>query len=136
MMDELNDTATQFRDLIMRTQKSSLPITLQDFPKGACGDTTLLLGHHLAELGHGDFRYYLGWRDGRSHAWLQSGSVIVDITADQFEDFDDPVFVSDRSSWHEEFAGTDQHAANLAVFGEATEAMLRSAYEAILDSGK
>lgn len=135
-MDELNDAATQFRDLIMSTQKNSLPITLQDFPNGACGDTALLLGHHLAELGHGEFRYYLGWRNGRSHAWLQSGSVIVDITADQFEDFDDPVFVSDRSSWHEEFAGTDQHAANLAVFGGATEAMLRSAYGAILASVK
>ncbi len=135
-MNDLNHAATQLRDLIMKTKKNSLPITLQDFPNGACGDAALLLGHHLAELGHGEFRYYLGWRYGRSHAWLQSRSVIVDITADQFEDFDDPVFVSDWSSWHEEFAGTDQHAANLAVFGEATEAMLRSAYGAILASDK
>jgi hypothetical protein len=132
----LKKAASDFRDLIMNTEKNSLPLTLQDFPNGACGDTTLLLGHHLAELGHGKFRYYLGWRNGKSHAWLQAGTVIVDITADQFEDFDDPVFVSDRSSWHEGFAGSDQHAAHLAVFGEATEAILRSAYGAILASDK
>lgn len=135
-MDALRQAASDFRNLINRTPKNSLPITLQGFPNGACGDTTLLLGHHLPELGHGKFRYYLGWRNGKSHAWLQAGTVIVDITADQFEDFDHPVFVSDRSSWHEEFAGTDQHAANLTVFGEATEAMLRSAYGAILASDK
>lgn len=135
-MEELNDAATQFRALIMNTEKNILPITLRDFPNGACGDTTLLLGHHLAELGHGKFRYYLGWRNGRSHAWLQAGTMIVDITADQFEGFDDAVFVSDRSPWHEEFFGTDQHVADLTVFGETTEAMLRQAYEDILTSAK
>ena len=133
-MNELNDAAAQFRNLITRTPRSHLPITLQNFPNGACGDTALLLGHYLAELGHGEFRYYLGWRDSRSHAWLQSGSVIVDITADQFDDFDDPVFVSDGSPWHESFAGTDQHAANLTVFGDAIEVMLRGAYRAIMAS--
>lgn len=133
-MNDLNDAAKLFRDLIMRTQRNSLPITLQDFPNGACGDTALLLGHYLSELGYGEFRYYLGWRGGRSHAWLQSGLVIVDITADQFEDFGNPVFVSDRSPWHEDFVGTDQHVANLTVFGDATEAVLRGAYSAILSS--
>lgn len=135
-MNELNDAAKRFRNLIMMTQKNQLPVSLQDFPNGACGDSSLLLGHYLTEMGHGEFRYYLGWRAGRSHAWLQSGSTIVDITADQFEDFDDPVFVSAQSSWHEEFVGTDQHAANLAVFGEPTGAILLSAYGAIMASGK
>ncbi len=118
----------------MKTQKNKLPITLQDFPHGACGDATLFLGHYLTAQGHGEFRYYLGWRGGRSHAWLQAASVIIDITGDQFEDFEDPVFVSDQSAWHEGFVGTDQHAANLTVFGEPTGAMLRSAYGAILAS--
>lgn len=135
-MHQLKPAASTFRHLIVSTPKISLPIALQDFPNGACGDTALLLGHYLAELGHGEFRYYLGWRDNTSHAWLQSGSVIVDITADQFEDFADPVFVSDGSPWHESFAGTDQYAANLTVFGEATEAMLRGAYRAIMASAE
>lgn len=135
-MDELKLAASEFRALITRTQKSSLPITLQDFPHGACGDATLLLGHFLTERGHGDFRYYLGQRGDRSHAWLQAGSVIIDITGDQFDDFDDPVFVSDKSSWHEGFAGTDRHAANLTVFGDTTSSMLRSVYGAILASAK
>mgnify|MGYP005984957437 CR=1 FL=1 len=132
-MHELKQAASRFRELTMQTQRNMLPITLQDFPHGACGDTALLLGHFLTERGYGEFRYYLGWREGRSHAWLQSGSVIVDITGDQF---DDPVFVSDRSPWHEGFAGTDEHAANLTVFGGGTEAMLRRAYRAILASAE
>lgn len=80
----------------MRTPKTTLPITLQDFPHGSCGDATLLLGHYLTAQGHGEFRYYFGWRCGKSHAWLQAGSVIVDITGDQFD-------VSDRSSWHQDW---------------------------------
>ncbi len=133
-MYELEEAASDFRELIIRTPKNSLPTALQDFPHGACGDVTLLLGHYLTERGHGEFRYYLGWRDGRSHAWLQAGALIIDITADQFDDFDDPVFVSDHSPWHEGFAGTDQHAANLNVFGEPTTSTLQSIYGAILAS--
>ncbi|WP_311272279.1 MULTISPECIES: hypothetical protein [unclassified Rhizobium] len=133
-MKEFYDAAEQFRDLIITTPKNSLPVTLHNFPNGSCGDASLLLGHHLTELGLGEFRYYLGWRDGSSHAWLRSGSVIIDVTASQFDDFGDPVFVSDQSSWHESFAGSDKHAANLTVFGEPTTSMLRHAYAAILDS--
>ncbi len=135
-MDELKNAASRFRELIVGTPKNSLPISLQGFPNGSCGDATLLLGHYLAEQGYGEFRYYLGWRGGKSHAWLQSGSVIVDITADQFEDFDDPVFVSDRSPWHDCFAGTDQHIARIDVFGEQTKATLGGAYVAILNSAE
>jgi len=133
-MNEIRQAASRFRELIIITQRDSLPISLQNFPHGACGDTTLLLGHYLTELGFDEFRYYLGSRDGRSHAWLQSGNIIVDISADQFEDFDDPVFVSNKSGWHESFNGTDQHTADLTVFGEPTAAILKNAYDAILAS--
>ena len=133
-MEEVRDRASEFRALILRTPKCDLPITLQNFPYGACGDATLLLGRYLEETGHGEFRYYLGRRGECSHAWLQLGTLIVDITADQFADFDEAVFVSAGSPWHSGFAGEDQHAADPAVFGEPTTFLLASAYNAILKS--
>jgi hypothetical protein len=131
-MDDVKKAALSFRALVEAAPKGGLPISLQNFPNGACGDTTLLLGRYLAELGHGEFRYYLGRRDGRSHAWLQRGPLIVDITADQFDDFEAPVFVADDSPWHGGFAGEDQHAADPTVFGEPTTSSLAAAYTLIV----
>ncbi|HEC73707.1 MAG TPA: hypothetical protein ENI26_04945 [Methylophaga aminisulfidivorans] len=83
--------ARDFRSAI-EACSSSLGVSFKSFPSGACGDVTPLLGTYLIGRGFGEFQYMLGNYGSRgddgwsSHAWLQSGDLVVDITADQFHD--------------------------------------------------
>lgn len=105
MKDRILELYSEFRRRLERCPSQNLPVSLHDFPRGACGDAAPLLAEFLSEHGYGPFRYILGERNGRSHAWLQGNGLIIDITADQFEDFDAPVFVGESSTWHESFDG-------------------------------
>lgn len=66
-------------------------IAFSHFPRGCCGDTCCLLGHHLLESGIQT--YYVSGTYGQwdspsyqSHAWLKTeDGIIVDITGDQFQ---------------------------------------------------
>lgn len=53
----------------------------------------------------------------RSHAWLERDGVIVDITADQFDEGLPPVLVVEVSVWHDAFADgrTARHVGSLEV---------------------
>src|SRR4051812_3786139 len=65
------------------------------FPNGQCGDASMVLGAVFADHDIAGFQYVCGWRGkpGKkvSHGWLQRGGLVVDITADQFDECDDPV---------------------------------------------
>jgi len=84
---------------------------MQSFPLGQCGMVTRLLGAYLEDLHLGTFDYITGGRidpderdkEPRSHAWLHKDGLIVDVTADQFEDQPSPVIVTRDASWHEAF---------------------------------
>ena len=78
--------AKSFKEAIQKCDKKLLPITFKEFPKGSCGDAVLLLGKYLSDVGLGEFDYVLGGVNEKSHAWLQQNKLIVDITADQFDD--------------------------------------------------
>lgn len=79
------------------------------FPRGACGDTSLILGQVLHDAGIKGFEYVCGNKysdDGArcsSHAWLKNGELIVDITADQFPAVRESVIVTNRSEWHQQW---------------------------------
>lgn len=96
--------ATAFRRTIEDGAPLAYDIVFERFPAGSCGDAALLLGRLLSEHGARDIRYVLGKRrvgdDWGSHAWLTVDGLIVDITADQFEDMDAPVIVAKTSAWH------------------------------------
>jgi len=126
----------RFRSAMEHADKHCLPISLQDFPRGACGDATLLLAKYLEEHGFGSFNYMLGSRNGHSHAWLQQGDLIVDITADQFPDVADPVIVTRQSDWHNKFQGEAQHVADYEVYDERTRAILGGAYDKVIEMMK
>lgn len=111
---KLNDTTLIERlayDLraVLESLAPSLPIGLAEFPRGACGDTSLLLGTLLVDHGVAGFEYICGDRgshdDGTwtSHAWLHRDGLVIDITADQFDDGPGPVIVSSDSAWHRGF---------------------------------
>lgn len=113
-------------------------LTLQEFPHGACGDATLLLGYYLKTLGLGTFDYVLGMGEGEdgdqySHAWLRQGDIIVDITADQFP-AKAPVIVTDASPWHDSFSAEVLHEADFHVYDGHTVATLSAAYGTIMET--
>lgn len=97
------------RAAILAVPTEERPIVLQDFPHGACGWSSLLLGAILKDRGHTGFIYVCGERPSldpsktSSHAWLERGSLIIDITADQFPDSPAPIVVSLNSQWHATF---------------------------------
>lgn len=79
------------------------------FPGGCCNDASMLLAAYLADNGlpgavrfHGEY----GGRSGEllSHVWLNLDGLIIDITADQFEEYGlAPVLLLESSQFHESF---------------------------------
>lgn len=77
---------------------------LRSFPRGACGDASRLLGLYLEALGLGKWTYVQGEAGGEmfaTHAWLEQDGLIVDITADQFDDVTEAVIVTRDRGWHD-----------------------------------
>jgi hypothetical protein len=88
------------------------------FPVDCCLATSWMLGHHLRRLGIGEeIRYAWGERGEDTHGWLVVDGMIVDLTADQFEDEDRAVIVlpQGESPWHDTWL---QKPSNL--FGGST----------------
>jgi hypothetical protein len=134
----LEQSAVQFRRALERSDLSFLP-TLADFPKGSCGDATLLLARFLLDSGFGAFDYVCGEtaseRGGlQTHAWLQRGRLIIDITADQFDDVETAVLVTDNHAWHDRFQSEVKHVADWDLYDSRTRASLASAYKRILSA--
>lgn len=121
------------------TEKVSkrLGINFEHFPKGACGDATILLGEYLYQLGFGEFHYILGYdASGASHAWLQKDKLIVDITADQFEGLFQSVIVTTNSEWHKNLNGELENIACIEVYRENNRGFaekLENLYKTITD---
>jgi|CEGC01.1.fsa_nt_gi hypothetical protein len=108
-MDAIAKASRKFRAAV-EDNFSSLGLASESFPRGNCGEMSWMLGAYLHDQGLGAFEYICGERglaiEGTwsSHAWLCSDGIIVDITADQFDDVDDPVIVTEASKWHEQFS--------------------------------
>lgn len=124
----IRDLVTEFRHAIEKCPRSSLPITFAHFPRGSCGDAALMVGKYLDVHGHGGFFYVVGFRNDQSHAWLQRRGLVVDITADQFEDQPNSVIVSTDSAWHRTFRKENEHPSDLDSYEPATKRILMAAY--------
>ena len=125
----------EFREAIERSDKSKLPVSFSNFPRGSCGDAVPLLARYLESCGLGSWLYVSGVRSGElgdgsffSHAWIRNEELVVDITADQFEDFFEKVFVASSSEWHASFKITDEHVASFDVYGESVMRELEATY--------
>jgi len=130
-MDQIQTLAADFRIRLDNYRRDD-GLSLQSFPHGACGDASILLAHYLGQHGFGPFRYICGRRGDSSHVWLSDGNLIIDVTADQFEDFEITAFVSTTSRWHDALNGEDQHEATISVWGPDWEARFQAAYAALM----
>lgn len=76
----------------------------EHFPTGCCGNASHILGCFLNSQGYANVRYIAGERtvneQCQTHAWLEWGGWIIDITADQFADGPSAVFMERDSEFH------------------------------------
>lgn len=103
---EIKNIAIKFRNAILSIEKDNRPICLRDFPLGSCGDASSLLGKYLEQKGFGKFTYVSSQRISKpeeSHAWIKGDNLIIDITADQFDEINFEVIVAEKSAFHETF---------------------------------
>ena len=128
--------AARFRSAICATDPSEVDpevrFIVAGFPKGVCGEVCFLLGHYLRENGFPAAEYVNGIRrlDGQSHAWIETGGIIVDITGDQFAEVADEVVVTRDATWHRQFCDRPgRRPADFLIYGADTPHGL--AYEPI-----
>lgn len=141
-INELKSLASRFRVAIIDAAKKDNLKTLShlfdNFPRGCCKDTCILLGQYLKEQGHGDFKYVHANRKNESredvyHSWLKRGNFIIDITADQFKDVHEPVIVGEEHPLHKSFTIiNEEHDANLGIYDSPNEPILRAMYATVL----
>lgn len=108
-LNNLYQVCMKFRNAIVKIPKSKLSISFNNFPFGSCGDTCLILGSFLYKSGFGIFDYVCGQRNLNSHAWLEKNGIIVDITADQFEDCETAVYVGGINLFYQSFDEDFRH---------------------------
>lgn len=105
------------RETIDRIELKSLSPQFFQFPGGACGAASDVLGTYLDELGFRPIRRVLKYckipEQNYSHTWLEYDNLLIDITADQFNSHKEigPVFgfkncvnvTEDKSDWYQVF---------------------------------
>lgn len=133
----LRKVATVFRDTISTMRGSEFPSNCQlaySFPRGACGDTSMLLGKYLLDEFKIDCNYVCGsslidGQEGWTHAWLEYGRLKIDITADQFEDVEEEVIIMESYPLYD-FYETDKPKKISECFPNE----LQESYDILLDA--
>lgn len=132
-INKLIQLSKRFRAAIMQCDPEVLIVTLRRFPRGACGDATLLLAKYLEENKYNNFEYICGKKERQTHAWLERDGLIIDITADQFNDQNYPVFVSMDHTWYLQFEVESRRIADfVALYDQETVSSLSKSYKAII----
>jgi hypothetical protein len=136
------ELVTKFRFTIMRLGRSSFnhtSLAVMDFPSACCDDASILLAEFLEENGYININLIHGSNGGvqkelKSHDWLLVGSIIVDITADQF-DFkgyiNALVIVERESAFHDTFDQVNRGRALDSERSMQRRGEFRTAYSVI-----
>lgn len=64
----------------------------------------------------------------QSHAWLEQSGLIIDITADQFDEVGDSVLVTRNSVWHSSWTQTHRRVADFRAAGNVEVGTLERVY--------
>ena len=136
------ELALGFRTALETCPRTLLPTTFAEFPRGSCGDTSLLLGTFLKDNDCGYFMYVSAVRGAHkdnsweTHGWLVQGDLVVDITADQFCEVRDSVIVTRDSEWHRQFFIDHCSPGDFRSYDQSTYTMLASVYDMIVDRAR
>jgi len=136
MLDNLTKLASRFRWMIEEADLSDMITECEKFPYGSCGDASILLAQYLIDAGCDLPTYVIGEivepTRLRSHAWLELGGYVLDITADGFGPNIPSVIVTDNSDWHDQFKRFDEHPVSIHLYDDRTASRLTAAYEEIV----
>lgn len=142
---ELRSIASSVRNKIEQVieELSYVDIELQSFPSGACEVASVILGLYL-QSEHGVHvvqsvgkRSLFNDNQENNHVWLTvNGSLIVDITADQFDDFHDSVFVGSESVFHDTFEKYDTRPVDFSYLIRSGSEGYSGVYQNVLTSLK
>lgn len=114
ILQNLESLVHEFRSVLEISKPSDFTYTslaFSQFPGGCCDDASILLGLYLKEHGFENIILIHGVNGGdeeelSSHDWLQVGSMVVDITASQFDwrGYDcEEIIIAKSSSFHDKF---------------------------------
>jgi len=140
--DRIRELAVRFREAILKCDRTELPLSLADFPIESCSDASMLLGTYFKDNGIDGFILIKGKRgEGSSletHYWLEHGDLIIDITADQFEDINEGIVISENNSeWYRTFdKSVLQEADCRMVSAKDVRAHLEAVYDYVLEADK
>ena len=108
----LHHRALEVRNYLVTAKKPDRPRKcLNRFPAGCCGFASKLLLQWLyyeEQLAggfgvNGSFPNPIDPEWPSTHFWLEVDDLIIDITADQFDDFKIPIYISTDRTWHAQF---------------------------------
>ncbi|MCH8496332.1 MAG: hypothetical protein LAT57_11980 [Balneolales bacterium] len=112
---EIRKIATRFREAIEKCNLTSGHVgqeafsRMKNFPHCTCNEVSTLLGLYLvhkynfSSLINYSGQVELGEKWLGTHSWLQSGNIVIDITADQFPMANCKVIVTKESEFHKNY---------------------------------
>jgi hypothetical protein len=113
-LERASQLAAALQSAILAIEPAHRPSSFESFPRFSCGDASLLLhsllkdadiaGSRIAEASRG----IVADNTETSHAWVELGDIVLDITTGQFKDGGGPIYVGPASSFHRSFT-IDNH---------------------------
>jgi hypothetical protein len=126
--------AVALRREILETDLSNRPSSFERFPRASCGDASLLLhsllkdagitGSRIAEASRG----IVASNTWTSHAWVELGDVVLDITADQFTDGGGSLYLGLAGTFHRSFTIDGYEFATVDIVDGPSLPALRDFY--------
>lgn len=135
-ISELFQLTTRFHNGVVAVPMEFRAKHMKRYPVGSCGDASLLLGAYLVDQGVEGFLYICGKygeHNGLTHAWLQRGNCVVDITASQFLDAPSPIVVASPSPWHSRFTPDQPTESDFRRCGANVVGQLDAMYGCVLE---
>jgi hypothetical protein len=122
-IEQIFELAKVFRNAIVSVPRSEFSTSLgySDFPYGCCDDASQLLAAFLSDNGYKESKKVTGIHrenngELKSHVWLSYSGLIIDITADQFPNYNNSsVIVVLESSFHESFENEIEESADFRM---------------------
>ena len=106
-----------------------------EFPKDKCMIAARLVGDYLhQQLDIPLKRIQIATNSRRigRHAWTMLDEIIIDITADQFDDCSEQVIVSRKSAWHRTWSQPEFEDHELSVGNDFADQVWSDLYQYIL----
>ena len=130
--------ANVFRDAIDRSS-FDLKDRMSGFPRGCCDDATDLFANYLFEkydmvTVRVDGSFYPDNFDERDwHTWLEIGDVIVDLSADQYSEYD-YIYVGEYDVFHKRYELEKREYIGFKNFSDSCWERMERLYKTIISN--